>query len=145
MPPHSCPSAAGCLAAAVSSGPLQAARRTAQVAMIISPRIAILLRWRDSPTNPSGVRLRKAEQRVHARVAPEAAIQIEAAIEPVPERVILVERRSRRDRSRPQKDGEHAVVRVVRLVAAEPRSLLEQLAERFELRRHEWQPLFAAS
>src|SRR5512139_4312632 len=87
--------------------------------------------------------LRQAEQIVHAGVPAEAAVQVEGAFDIVLERIVGVERRYLRNACGPQEAGEHAIVAIVGALAAEPRRVLEQLAERLERRRNGRQPFLA--
>src|SRR5688572_14468025 len=77
-------------------------------------------------------------------MAAEPAVEIKPSIEIVAQGVVGMQRRDRGDRSCPQETRQHAKVRVVRLLASEPRGLLQQLPQKFELRWHQRQPLLAA-
>src|SRR6185312_10830293 len=78
---------------------------------------------------------------VHAGVTAQAAVQVETAVEPVAQRIVLGERRNGGNRSSPQKNRERAVVGIVRLVTAEPSALAQDLSEWLESRRYERQAI----
>jgi len=61
-----------------------------------------------------------------------AAIKIEAAIDPVAQRIVIGERRDLRDRGGEEKAAKNTVVRIIRLLSAEPFRFIERLAQGFE-------------
>src|SRR3984957_9657204 len=84
-------------------------------------------------------RRRLLEQRFDSRVARNAAVQVEAAIQPVAQGIVALQQGQRAGAGCPIKSAQCNVVGIVWSAAAEKRKLLQMSAQRRQGRANRWQ------